>query len=137
MSSKTLRKTLAYIFQYNLKTIVKLIEERINITVCPVCSNEISQWYNKQAIQTGLGSTSKSITNHSQRAKANSELVKSGMTEENLINITGQSISSHKNMNEEHHEDIIKKMRDLCLQYGRDPLIALCFIEYFPICQQL
>lgn len=81
----------------------------------PVGINEISAWTKIQAKKSGLNTTKK-ITNHSLRATAVSKLAKSGVSEQNLIKITGhsnaKSISSYLQMDEDHHRKLIQKMRE-------------------------
>jgi integrase len=118
-----------------VKTFVNLQEKRMNITNTrlfltpnphwkisgnwfkkgPVDVNEISAWTKRQAEKSGLN-TDKKNTNHSLRATAVSKLVKSGVSEQNLIKITGHSnakpICSYLQIDEDHHRKIIEKIRE-------------------------
>lgn len=82
----------------------------------PVGKNELGKWTNREAKKAGLDTATKKITNHSLRATAVSQLAKSGVDEQQLIQITGhssaKSISSYLQMDKNHHENIVAKMRD-------------------------
>lgn len=81
----------------------------------PVGVNEMSKWTMHQAKQVGLDVSKKKFSNHSLRATAVSNLAKSGVAEQELIKITGhgssKSIASYLQMDQQHHETIIAKMR--------------------------
>lgn len=81
----------------------------------PVGRNTMSTWTHKAAKTAGLDLDRKKITNHSLRASAVTALAKNGVGEEQLIKITGHtstsSIRPYLQLDEEHHENIIKKMR--------------------------
>ena len=85
----------------------------------PVGPNEISKWTKSQAMQVGM-KNNKNISNHSLRATAVSKLAKSGVSEQNLIKITGhsnpKSVSSYIQMDEDHHKSIIEKMRETSVE---------------------
>lgn len=80
----------------------------------PVGKNTLSKWTQICAQKAGL-LTGKKVTNHSLRASAVSALAKSGVQEEQLIKITGHSstasIRPYLQIDQEHHENIIYKMR--------------------------
>lgn len=82
----------------------------------PVGRNEIAKWTKTEAKNAGLDICSRKITNHSLRATAVSKLAKSGVGEQELIQITGhssaKSIKSYIQMDQDHHQNIIERMRD-------------------------
>lgn len=82
----------------------------------PVGVNEISKWMKSIAEEAGVDTSIKRITNHSSRATAVSRLAKAGVGEQQLIKITGHSnansIKPYLQMDEDHHADILKKMRN-------------------------
>uniref|UniRef100_A0A1Y1L3S3 Tyr recombinase domain-containing protein n=1 Tax=Photinus pyralis TaxID=7054 RepID=A0A1Y1L3S3_PHOPY len=75
----------------------------------------MGKWMNDSAKRAGLNTTDKKITNHSSRATAVSTLAKSGVGEQQIIKITGHSnansIKPYLQLDKEHHEQILKKMR--------------------------
>ena len=81
----------------------------------PVGVNEISKWTQEGAKAIGLDTENKKITNHSKRATAVSQLLKAGVTEQQVIAITGhsttKSIQPYVTINPEHHKNIIDNMR--------------------------
>ena len=81
----------------------------------PVGRNIMSQWTSSQAKKSGINTDKVKVTNHSLRATAVSKLAKQAVEEQQLIKITGhsnsKSLSSYIQMDEEHHEGIIEKMR--------------------------
>ncbi|KAJ3655754.1 hypothetical protein Zmor_014869 [Zophobas morio] len=82
---------------------------------CPVGKNEIGKWTKLAAEKIGLDVCNINITNHSNRATAVSHLAKSGLDEQQIIKITGHastsSLAPYLEIDTEHHEQIIKKMR--------------------------
>lgn len=81
----------------------------------PIGRNELSKWTKNTAKEVGLDVSAKKITNHSLRSSAVSALAKGGVGEEQLIKITGHSSTSsikpYIQLDDQHHEKIIKKMR--------------------------
>ncbi|KAJ3661865.1 hypothetical protein Zmor_006244 [Zophobas morio] len=82
---------------------------------CPVGKNETGKWTKLAAEKIGLDVCNINITNHSNRATAVSHLAKSGLDEQQIIKITGHastsSLAPYLEIDTEHHEQIIKKMR--------------------------
>lgn len=81
----------------------------------PVGINEIAKWAKIAAEETGLDVKKRKISNHSIRSTAVSTLAKAGVGEHQLMKITGHSninsIKSYLQLDGEHHEEIVKKMR--------------------------
>lgn len=69
----------------------------------------------ESATKAGLDTKNKQITNHSSRATAVSTLSKFGAGEQEIMKITGHanpnSIKPYLQLDDEHHEKLIKKMR--------------------------
>lgn len=82
----------------------------------PVGKNLITRWTSTEAKKSGLATEKVKITNHSLRATAVSKLAKQGVEENTLIKITGhsnpKSIKSYLQLDEEHHSNIVGKMRE-------------------------
>lgn len=82
---------------------------------CPVGRNEISKWTKEAAELIGVDTKKIKVTNHSNRAAAVTQLAKIGITEHEIVNITGHSstssIKSYLQVDGEHHESIIHQMR--------------------------
>lgn len=81
----------------------------------PAGRNTVSKWTVVQAKASGLNTENIKITNHSLRATAVSNLAKNGVGEQQLIKITGhtnsKSITPYLQMDEDHHEEIVRRMR--------------------------
>lgn len=81
----------------------------------PVGKNLFGNWFKESAEKAGLDTTSKKITNHSSRATTVSTLAKAGVSEQQIMKITGHananSIKSYLQLDSEHHDDIVKKLR--------------------------
>lgn len=81
----------------------------------PVGINEISKWIKLFAEKIGLDVKRRKISNHSIRSSTVSSLAKAGVGEQQLMKITGHqnlnSIKSYLQLDDEHHESIITKMR--------------------------
>lgn len=81
----------------------------------PIGVHEISKWTKKSAELANLNMTNKIFSNHSHRATAVSQLAKAGVSEQELIKITGHgnsnSIKPYLQIDEQHHQNIINKMR--------------------------
>lgn len=82
----------------------------------PVGTNTISTWTKTSAQKIGLDTHKNKISNHSNRATAVSQLIKSGIGEQEAMKITGhQSSSSMKpylQINQEHHKKILHTIRN-------------------------
>jgi hypothetical protein len=76
---------------------------------CPIGRNEILK------CQTRIDTKRIKVTNHSNRAAAVTQLAKVGVSENQIMKVTGHSnlasIKSYLQINSEHHEKIIQKMR--------------------------
>lgn len=83
----------------------------------PVGIHEIGKWTSKSAELIGLDTTTKKITNHSNRATAVSSLAKAGIAEQQIIKITGHcsthSIKPYLQLDQEHHQSILNQMRNV------------------------
>jgi integrase len=81
----------------------------------PIGINEISKWTKSSARKIGIDVDKNKVTNHSYRSSAVSHLVKHGVSENDLIKITGhgsaQSLKPYLQMDNEHHESIINQLR--------------------------
>ena len=82
----------------------------------PIGRNNIQQWINDNAQRAGLNTKNRKITNHSSRATAVSSLAKAGVSDQQLIKISGHS-SSHSikpylQLDKDHHETLINQMRE-------------------------
>lgn len=81
----------------------------------PVGKNSFSQWLRETAVKAGLDMQIKKITNHSSRATAVTTLAKAGVSEQQIMKITGHanpnSIQSYLHLDPRHHGQIVKKMR--------------------------
>lgn len=81
----------------------------------PVGVNEIGKWIKSAAEVVGLDVERKKICNHSIRSSAVSRLAKAGVGEQQLMKVTGHSnsnsIKSYLQLDVDHHETIIEKMR--------------------------
>lgn len=73
-------------------------------------------WMNILAQKIGIDTKAVKITNHSIRASAVSNLAKEGVTEQQLIKVTGHSnahsIRPYLQMDAEHHKRIVERMRN-------------------------
>jgi len=82
---------------------------------CPVGRNTMSTWFKEAATKVGIDTKKVKITNHSARATAVSNLAKKGVSEQQLIKITGhsnsQSIKPYLQMDTEHHHNVVNAMR--------------------------
>ncbi|XP_057664921.1 uncharacterized protein LOC130899143 isoform X1 [Diorhabda carinulata] len=83
---------------------------------CPVGRNEISKWTRDAAEAIGIDTKRIKVTNHSNRAAAVTQLAKVGVSENQIMKVTGHSnqasIKSYLQVNSEHHEEIVQKMRN-------------------------
>ncbi|KAG5900123.1 hypothetical protein JTB14_012796 [Gonioctena quinquepunctata] len=81
----------------------------------PLGINTISTWTKYSATKIGLDITNNKITNHSNRASTVSQLAKAGVSDQQLIKITGHSSSSsikpYLQIDPEHHENLISSLR--------------------------
>ena len=81
----------------------------------PVGKNKISKWLKDGAKMSGLDTKKRKITNHSLRATVVSHMTEAGVQEQEVIKITGHATASslkpYLQINEEHHLDIINKVR--------------------------
>ena len=77
--------------------------------------NEISKWTTTAAERIGLNTKKVKITNHSHRSSAVSHLAKKGVSEQELIKLTGHgsatSIKPYLQMDSEHHLNLVSQMR--------------------------
>jgi integrase len=82
---------------------------------CPIGRNEISKRTRQSAESIGIDTKRIKVTNHSNRAAAVTQLAKVGVSENQIMKVTGHSnlasIKSYLQINSEHHEKIIQKMR--------------------------
>jgi hypothetical protein len=80
---------------------------------CPIGRNEISKWTRQSAESIGKDTKRIKVTNHSNYAAAVTQLAKVG--ENQIMKVTRHSnlalIKSYLQINSEHHEKIIQKMR--------------------------
>lgn len=90
----------------------------------PLGVNTISQWTKTSAARIGLDVKNNKITNHSNRASLVSHLAKAGVSDEQLIKMTGHnnssSIKPYLQLDAEHHEKIVRNLRsDIVLPTSR------------------
>jgi hypothetical protein len=82
---------------------------------CPIGRNENSKWTRQSAESIGKDTKRIKVTNHSNHAAAVTQLAKVGVSENQIMKVTGHSnlasIKSYLQINSEHHEKIIQKMR--------------------------
>lgn len=81
----------------------------------PLGINEILKWTKISAEKIGLDVKNKKITNHSHRCSTVSNLAKAGVTEQEVIKITGHSSSSsikpYLQLNSDHHQNLVANLR--------------------------
>ena len=81
----------------------------------PVGRNEISKWTRTAAEKIGIDTKKVKITNHSTRSTAVSHLVKAGVSENELIKISGHkntsSIKPYLKLDENHHKQLVNHMQ--------------------------
>lgn len=96
----------------------------------PVGKNIITRWTSTEAKKSGLATEKVKITNHSLRATAVSKLSKQGVEENTLIKITGhsnpKSIKPYLQLDEEHHSNIVEKMREDNDKANHNPETNIC-----------
>lgn len=82
----------------------------------PLGINTISSWTKNSAAKIGLDIINNKITNHSHRASTVSQLAKAGVSDQQLIKITGhsssQSIKPYLQIDPEHHENLVSNLRE-------------------------
>lgn len=82
---------------------------------CPAGINIIRNWTKMGAINIGLDTKNKKITNHSNRASTVSALSSSGANLQEVIKITGHSsinsVTPYLQLSEQHHLKILSQMR--------------------------
>lgn len=81
----------------------------------PVGVNELSKWTKQTAQAIGIDVQNNKITNHSHRSTAVTIMANAGISDQQLIKITGHSsansIQPYLNMQPEQHNNILEKMR--------------------------
>lgn len=82
----------------------------------PIGVNEILKWTKTSAEKIGLDIKRRKITNHSHRSSAVSNLAKAGVSEQNLIKITGHSSASsikpYLQLHTDHHLNLVSSLRE-------------------------
>lgn len=82
----------------------------------PLGINSLAKWTKISAEKTGLDTKRNKITNHSNRSSAVSALTKQGVSEQQLIKLTGHasshSLKPYLQMDPKHHSDLINCMRN-------------------------
>ena len=89
----------------------------------PIGKNELSKWTKDSAEKIGLDVHTNKITNHSNRASTVSTLSKSGISDQQVIKITGHSnansIKPYLQLDTNHHANLVTSLRDdttVCMQ---------------------
>ncbi|KAJ3648545.1 hypothetical protein Zmor_020340 [Zophobas morio] len=81
----------------------------------PIGRNEINKWTRCAAEEIGIDTKRVKITNHSTRSTVVSHLVKAGISEHQLIKITGHknatSLKPYLKVDQEHHKKIVDHMQ--------------------------
>jgi hypothetical protein len=100
----------------------------------PLGRNTISTWTNDAAEKIGIDTKRVKISNQSNRSSAVSNLAKQGVPEIQISKITGHSsmnsISSYLKMNQEHHQEIIAKMR--CEEPKKEGMVSFTNCQFTP-----
>lgn len=82
---------------------------------CPIGINTLSKWTKLSAEKIGLDTKKVKITNHSNRATAVSQLLQSGVSEQQAMKITGHgssnSMKPYLHLSAEHHQNIVNTFR--------------------------
>lgn len=95
----------------------------------PLGINSISTWTKTSAKMIGLDIANNKITNHSNRASTVSHLAKAGISDQQLIKITGHSSSSsikpYLQLDSDHHESLINSLRATDNKVG-NPMNSSC-----------
>ncbi|KAJ3662486.1 hypothetical protein Zmor_006833 [Zophobas morio] len=81
----------------------------------PIGRNEINKWTRCATEEIGIDTKKVKITNHSTRSTVVSHLVKAGISEHQLIKITGHknttSLKPYLKVDQEHHKKIVDHMQ--------------------------
>src|SRR5699024_5035067 len=83
----------------------------------PIGINTLSKWTRESAEKVGLQTNRLKVSNHSHRASAVSSLAKQGVSEQQLVKITGRahtnSIKSYLQLDTEHHFNLVQNLRNV------------------------
>lgn len=82
----------------------------------PIGQNQMAKWTKESAEKVGLDIKKIKITNHSMRSTAVTQLIKSGIGEQEAIKITGHSsansIKPYLQLDEHHHSRLVQCFRE-------------------------